>query len=75
MSAVIIEHVNVADLPDAWRSRLRALRAARVTVRIESEDTAAAWPDGFFSQVVGGWQGEPLTRAPQGVVTPRTGLD
>jgi hypothetical protein len=24
------------------------------------------WPEGFFEEVVGGWQGEPLTRTPQG---------
>ena len=75
MSEVVIEHVSIADLPDAWRSRLRALQAARVTVRIKSEDSAAAWPDNFFSQVAGGWQGEALTRAPQGVVAPRAALN
>ncbi len=41
MSAVIIEHVNVADLPETWRAKLPAPRAAHVTVRIESEETAA----------------------------------
>lgn len=75
MSAVIIKHVNVAELPDAWRDRLPAPRAARVTVRIETEDAAAAWPAGFFSQIAGGWSGEPLTRAEQGTITPRTALD
>jgi hypothetical protein len=24
------------------------------------------WPSGFFETIAGGWQGEPLTRAPQG---------
>ncbi len=37
MSAVIIEHVNVFDLPEAWRAKLPAPSAARVTVRIEEE--------------------------------------
>ena len=37
MSAVIIEHVNVADLPENWRARLPAAHAQRVTVRIEEE--------------------------------------
>ena len=41
MSAVIIEHVNVADLPETWRARLPAPRTAHVTVRIESEETVA----------------------------------
>ena len=70
MSAIIIEHVNVAELPDAWRARLPAPRSAHVTVRIEPEDAAATWPADFFSQIVGGWCGEPLTRAPQGTITP-----
>jgi hypothetical protein len=38
MSAVIIEHVDVADLPESWRAKLPAPRAERVTVRIEEED-------------------------------------
>ena len=75
MSALIIEHVSVAELPDAWRARLPAPRAALVTVRIETEDAAAAWPAGFFSHIAGGWSGEPLTRAPQGTSTPRATLD
>ncbi len=39
MNAVIIEHVNVADLPENWRAKLSAPRTAWVTVRIEEEDT------------------------------------
>ena len=37
MSAVIIEHVKVGDLPEAWRERLAKPADARVTVRIEDE--------------------------------------
>ena len=37
MSAVIIEHVDIADLPEMWRARLPLPQTARVTVRIESE--------------------------------------
>ena len=37
MSAVIIEHVKVGDLPEAWRERLAKPLDARVTVRIEDE--------------------------------------
>jgi hypothetical protein len=76
MSAIIFEHVNVAELPDAWRARLPAAPpSAHVTVRIETEDAAATWPIDFFSQVAGGWCGEPLTRAPQGEITLRAALD
>ena len=37
MSAVIIEHVKVGDLPEAWRDRLAKPADTRVTVRIEEE--------------------------------------
>ena len=42
MSAVIIEHVNIADLPETWRAKLPVPTAAQVTVRIESEAPAVA---------------------------------
>jgi hypothetical protein len=32
------------------------------------------WPDGFFEEVVGGWRGEPLERAPQGTPERRDAL-
>jgi len=37
MSAIVIEHVKVEDLPEYWRERLHAAADARVTVRIEEE--------------------------------------
>ena len=37
MGAIVIEHVDVKDLPDAWRARLPVPAAERVTVRIEEE--------------------------------------
>ena len=37
MSAIVIEHVNVADLPQNWRAKLPASVAEHVTVRIEAE--------------------------------------
>lgn len=40
MSTIVIEHVNVTDLPETWRARLPAMRASRVTVRIEEETVA-----------------------------------
>lgn len=36
MSAIVIEHVPVADLPAAWRAKL-VQAGATVTVRIEEE--------------------------------------
>ncbi|MHB8474186.1 MAG: hypothetical protein ACYDC8_15325 [Gammaproteobacteria bacterium] len=37
MSAIVIEHVKVSELPEDWRARLHAAANARVTVRIEEE--------------------------------------
>jgi diaminopimelate decarboxylase len=41
MGAVIIEHVNVADLPETWRAKLSTPQTAHVTVRIEPEEAPA----------------------------------
>lgn len=37
MNAIVIEHVKVSELPEAWREMLAANEEARVTVRIEQE--------------------------------------
>jgi len=37
MSPIVIEHVPVAELPEAWRARLAESAIATVTVRIEQE--------------------------------------
>lgn len=37
MNAIVIEHVPVTDLPEAWRARLAQPIGATVTVRIEEE--------------------------------------
>lgn len=39
-----------------------------VTVTVKSVDSSSqkGWMSGFFEEVVGGWVGEPLTRAEQG---------
>jgi hypothetical protein len=52
MNAIVIEHVDVDELPEAWRARLaaesEAQRSGHVTVRIEAEtgieEQAAASP-------------------------------
>jgi hypothetical protein len=44
MNAIVIEHVPMAELPQAWRDKLgpgaAASTSARVTVRIEQEPVA-----------------------------------
>ena len=44
LSAVLIEHVKVSDLPESWRARLAVPKDAQVTFRIEEERPAVqAW--------------------------------
>ena len=37
MNAIVIEHVPVAELPQAWREKLASGGTGTVTVRIETE--------------------------------------
>ncbi len=37
MNAIVIEHVKVEELPQAWRAKFAQTANARVTVRIEEE--------------------------------------
>lgn len=37
MNAIVIEHVPVAELPEAWRAKLAQSATATVTVRIEED--------------------------------------
>ena len=39
MNAVVIEHVKVSELPETWRAKLHTASNARVTVRIEEEQS------------------------------------
>lgn len=42
MNSLVIEHVPVAELPQAWRDQLGQSADARVTVRVEVEGAAQA---------------------------------
>ena len=41
MDTIVIEHVKVSELPEAWRAKLGAAREDCVTVRIETEAEAS----------------------------------
>ena len=41
MNAIVIEHVKVSELPEAWREKLDGAEDTRVTVRIEQEIVAS----------------------------------
>jgi hypothetical protein len=45
MNTVVIEHVPVAELPQAWREKLATASGATVTVRIEQEAQATPAED------------------------------
>lgn len=42
---------------------------------IVKREMTPAWPDGYFDEVVGGWQGEVLERPPQGEYEDRVSLE
>ena len=46
MNTVVIEHVPIAELPEAWRERLGAVPEECVTVRIDPEEEHRSAPDG-----------------------------
>ena len=58
-----------AATAEALRARARALglSVSRYLAQVVSRDVAEGWPEGFFTEVVGAWEGDPLERAPQGV--------
>lgn len=41
MNAVVIEHVALNELPDAWRAHLPSTLSKHVTIRIEEEVESA----------------------------------
>ena len=45
MNAIVIEHVNIAELPEAWRSKLAEAPGTTVTVRIEAETEGTTQTD------------------------------
>lgn len=56
------------------RARARRLSVSRYLASVVKRDVAEDWPEAFFQEVVGGWLGEPLERAPQGGAAPRDAL-
>lgn len=48
------------------RARARGIPVSRHLAELIQRDVGSGWPDGFFEEVVGGWQGGPLRRPPQG---------
>ncbi len=42
------------------------LSASRYLAELVKRDVGSGWPEAFFTEVVGGWQGETLERPLQG---------
>ena len=59
-------------VPEAVAEQLRAraralgLPVSRYLAVVAGRDVHTGWPPDYFAEVVGGWQGEPLRRPPQG---------
>lgn len=47
--------------PSSEEDRKEKPRTGELATQSEGQ-RAAAWPPGYFEEVVGGWQGDPLTR-------------
>lgn len=58
----------------ARRAEGRGLSVSRYLAELVRREIGSGWPEAFFDEVVGGWQGEPLQRAPQGAVERRDEL-
>ncbi len=56
------------------RAKARGIPVSRHLAELIQKDVGSSWPDGFFEHVVGGWQGGPLRRAPQGRFEAREAL-
>jgi hypothetical protein len=48
------------------RAQAAGLSTSRYIAELLKREVEAGWPDGFFEEVVGSWQGERLERAAQG---------
>jgi hypothetical protein len=56
------------------RAKASGLSASRYLAELVQRELGAEWPEEFFEKVVGGWQGEPLERPPQGQLEARETL-
>ena len=56
------------------RAEIRGLSVSAYLAELVRRDVEVIWPPAFFSEVVGGWQGEPLARPIQGEPESREAL-
>jgi hypothetical protein len=48
------------------RARARGMTVSGYLAEIVVREVASDWPDDYFDEVVGGWEGAPLKRPTQG---------
>ena len=48
------------------RARARGMTVSGFLAALVVREVASDWPDGYFDEVVGGWEGPPLRRPAQG---------
>ena len=67
-------------VPDQVADELKVLAEAaglstsKYVANLVQHQLKSEWPEGYFDEVFGGWEGEPLERAPQGTFESRDPL-
>ena len=56
------------------RARLEGLSLSRYLAELVQRQIASGWPDGYFEEVAGGWNGPALERGDQGTAEARDAL-
>ncbi len=57
------------------KARQSGLSTSKYLAELIKRDVDAGWPEAFFTEVAGGWQGEPLERPLQGEIELRDNLE
>jgi len=48
------------------KAEKKHLSISKYLASLVKKDISSDWPEGYFEQVLGGWEGEPLQRPEQG---------
>jgi hypothetical protein len=70
-------HLYVSDeTGDSVRrhAEARGMSVSKFLADLVQREVGGGWPEGFFDRVIGGWQGAPLERPPQGELEKREDL-
>jgi hypothetical protein len=68
-------------IPDELAERIQRqaqsanLSVSRYLAELVQREVVTDWPEGYFEEVVGGWQGGALERPPQGMLEQRELLE